>query len=254
MLRPRFTARALRGRRAGVVALAGGTLAVVGLAGCEVKRGNQDLVAGKQAFVAKCGSCHQLARAGTSGVTGPNLDDAFRQSVKDGFPRSTFQGQIEKQVLYPNRKSLMGALARQGKLPRDQRTAENIAAYVASVVAKPGQDSGALQRAVQTVKRIPLAAEQGGALEIDTFPSGDLKFIPVAAQARAGPVMIKSVNKASIGHNIAVQGNGVNQAGPVVSNGGVSQVSITLKPGTYTFLCTVPGHAEAGMKGTLTVK
>ena len=30
-------------------------------------------------------------------------------------------------------------------------------------------------------------------------------------------------------------------------------VSTDLKPGTYTFLCTVDGHADAGMKGTLTV-
>jgi uncharacterized cupredoxin-like copper-binding protein len=42
--------------------------------------------------------------------------------------------------------------------------------------------------------------------------------------------------------------------GPVVSNGGISTVTAALKPGTYTFYCSVDGHEAAGMKGTLTVK
>jgi uncharacterized cupredoxin-like copper-binding protein len=31
-------------------------------------------------------------------------------------------------------------------------------------------------------------------------------------------------------------------------------VSANLQPGEYKFLCTVPGHAEGGMEGTLTVE
>jgi len=130
---------------------------VVALAGCETKQGNEDLVSGKQMFVAKCGSCHVLQRAGTSGTTGPNLDAAFHQSVKDGFKRSTFQGQIYSQIRFPNRNSLMGALARNGKIPHDSRDAANIAAYVASVVSRPGSDTGALARAVEKITRIPVA-------------------------------------------------------------------------------------------------
>jgi uncharacterized cupredoxin-like copper-binding protein len=148
----------------------------------------------------------------------------------------------------------MGALARRGKIPHDSRTAANIAAYVASVVARAGSDTGALARAVERINRIPLATAKNGALGIDAFPNGELKFIPLAAQAPAGKLVVKSVNRASIGHNIAVEGNGVNQAGPVVSGGKTSEITVTLKPGTYQFLCTVPGHAAAGMKGVLTVK
>ena len=37
------------------------------------------------------------------------------------------------------------------------------------------------------------------------------------------------------------------------SPAGVKLLTVTLTAGTYTFECTVPGHAEAGMKGTLTV-
>jgi uncharacterized cupredoxin-like copper-binding protein len=60
-------------------------------------------------------------------------------------------------------------------------------------------------------------------------------------------------NKSSVPHDIAIKG-AVNQVGPVVSGGGVSTVTTTLAPGTYEFYCSVPGHEQAGMKGTLTVK
>ena len=39
-----------------------------------------------------------------------------------------------------------------------------------------------------------------------------------------------------------------------MGKGGTSKVSVNLKPGTYTFYCSVPGHEAGGMKGTLTVK
>jgi plastocyanin len=67
-------------------------------------------------------------------------------------------------------------------------------------------------------------------------------------------VTIRMKNASSVPHDIAITGGGVSQVGSVVSGGGVSTVSTTLKPGTYTFYCSVDGHEAAGMKGTLTVK
>jgi plastocyanin len=56
------------------------------------------------------------------------------------------------------------------------------------------------------------------------------------------------------GHDISLKGNGVGLRGKIVSNGGESLITIAdLKPGTYTYYCSVPGHEAAGMKGTLTV-
>jgi plastocyanin len=241
-----------RAAAASALVAGAGLLAVLG--GCDAKQRHGDLVAGKQMFVAKCGVCHVLNRAGTKGVTGPNLDAAFRQSIKDGLGRSTIRGVVQKQILFPNLKSLMYQQLKAGRIPNDERKAEDIAAYVAYAAAKKGQDTGALAKAVANVQRIPVAQPKGGVLEIDAFPTGDLKFIPEAAVSPPGKITIKSVNKSSTQHNIAVEGPGANAVGSVVSNGGVSQISVTLKPGSYTFLCTVPGHAAAGMKGALTVK
>ncbi len=40
----------------------------------------------------------------------------------------------------------------------------------------------------------------------------------------------------------------------LVAQGNASVTLDNLKPGTYTYFCTVPGHKDAGMQGTLTVK
>src|SRR4051812_8280930 len=96
-------------------------------------------------------------------------------------------------------------------------------------------------------------AAGGHVVEIDVASSG-LAFVKTSATASAGPVIIRSKNPQSTGHDIALKGNGVDETGEIVSDGGVSTVTIAdLKPGTYTFYCSVPGHEQAGMKGTLTV-
>src|SRR5919197_1910420 len=71
-----------------------------GLGGCSLATGNNE-VNGKELFVSKCGSCHTLARAGTKGVTGPNLDEAFVRARQDGFGQDTFQGIVHRQILHP---------------------------------------------------------------------------------------------------------------------------------------------------------
>ena len=72
--------------------------------------------------------------------------------------------------------------------------------------------------------------------------------------AKAGKVTIVMTNMSAVfQHNVAIKGKGVSKKGKVVGKGGQSKVTATLKPGTYTFYCTVPGHEAAGMKGKLIV-
>jgi mono/diheme cytochrome c family protein len=237
-------------RRGAAIAAITATAAVL-LAGCgsDVKGDHADLVKGKQLFVQRCGACHTLARAGTRGSVGPDLDEAFAQSLSEGFERSVVKGVVREQILYPSRSGLMPA-----KLVTGQSAAD-IAAYVAETAAKPGEDTGALASAVRAVSQ-RTATAQGGRLEIDANPDGQLAYEVSSATATAGALEIDSRNASGTPHDIALEGPDGRELGngAVVSGGGVSRVSVNLRPGRYTFYCSVPGHREGGMEGTLTVR
>jgi plastocyanin len=73
-------------------------------------------------------------------------------------------------------------------------------------------------------------------------------------KAHAGKITIVMKNPSAIfPHDIAIKGHGIKKKGKVVHVGGTSKVTVTLKPGTYTFYCTVPGHEAGGMKGKLVI-
>jgi mono/diheme cytochrome c family protein len=59
-----------------------------------------DPTAGKKLFQQKCGSCHTLADAGTSGAIGPNLDHAFAGPKEQGFDLSTIRDVVRGQIAY----------------------------------------------------------------------------------------------------------------------------------------------------------
>ena len=110
--------------------------------------------------------------------------------------------------------------------------------------------------ATQETTATTTAATSGGeTLKLSADPGGALKFDKSNLTAKAGKVTIVMDNPSSSGvpHAVAVEGNGVDKDGETVQPGGKSTVSVTLKPGKYTFYCPVPGHEAAGMKGTLTV-
>src|SRR5688572_17493748 len=93
----------------------------------------------------------------------------------------------------------------------------------------------------------------GTALELVAGPGSELKFDQTSLEAAAGEVTITMVNEGALPHNVAIEGNGVDEKGDVVTEGGTSTVTATLEPGEYTFYCSVPGHQAGGMEGTLTV-
>jgi uncharacterized cupredoxin-like copper-binding protein len=94
-----------------------------------------------------------------------------------------------------------------------------------------------------------------GTLALSARESGGLSFDKKQLQAKAGKVTLAMSNPGSdsLPHGIAVEGNGVDKDGKTVQPGGTSTVTVTLKPGRYTFYCPVPGHRAGGMQGTLVV-
>jgi uncharacterized cupredoxin-like copper-binding protein len=95
---------------------------------------------------------------------------------------------------------------------------------------------------------------EGATLQLAADPDGALRYDKTTLEAPAGKVTIVLTNDSSVEHDVAIEGNGVDVQSDLVDNGGTSEASATLTAGTYTFFCTVPGHEQAGMKGTLTVR
>lgn len=224
-----------------IALLAAGSLAI---SACG--RDNADLSQGKTLFVSNCGSCHALARANTKGIQGPNLDHAFADDRQVGMNSKTIRGVVRHQIGFPRRGSIMPS-----NLVKGQK-ADDVAAYVGYAAGRPGKDTGLLAQAgqPQTSKKPILAT--AGKLTIDAVDG--TAFSATAAIAKAGQVTFTMPNKSPVNHNIAIKGGGASGAGKIVPQGAVSTFTVNLKPGKYTFYCQVPGHEQAGMKGTLTVK
>jgi len=240
--------------------LAASVVLLVGVSGCQLVDDGDNLVAGKQAFVQKCGSCHTLNRAGTTGVTGPNLDEAFQQARRDGLGESTFVGMVKTQIYNPARSRQLDPKTgkRLAEMPNNEElgvsdeAARDIAAYVARAVGRSGEDRGLL--ATVGVKRSrEVARARAGTLDIPADPSGALAYTFGGAEAPAGSLTMNSKNDSAVDHNIAVEGGGLDIKGPVVKGGGVSTIEFDAEPGEYTYYCSVPGHREGGMLGKLTV-
>lgn len=105
-----------------------------------------DTARGELLFKQQCAGCHTLAAAGTAGVIGPNLDDAFAADREQGFESSSIQQVVAGQIKYPpegrvNEEGQYVTSAGDPAMPPDLVTGDdvdNVAAYVASVAGVPG--------------------------------------------------------------------------------------------------------------------
>jgi mono/diheme cytochrome c family protein len=171
----------LRGRR-NLVAVLPAALVLLVVGGCAVKHPTTNIVHGKVLFVAKCGVCHALSHASTTGAIGPNLDDAFRQDRSDGIKSTSIEGLVSYWIQYPNANPDSGAVM-PAMLYKGQN-ADDVAAYVGQVAAKSGVDTGALATAGQAT--VPNTAAAGKA--VFTGPGGCGSCHTLAAAGTTGTV------------------------------------------------------------------
>ncbi|HEX4188318.1 MAG TPA: plastocyanin/azurin family copper-binding protein [Solirubrobacteraceae bacterium] len=109
--------------------------------------------------------------------------------------------------------------------------------------AAPAEGAAGASSKSSAASSLKLAADPGGLLSFDTKQ----------LSAKAGAVTIAFTNASPVEHNVTVaQGTAVVGATPTFT-GGSKTITLNLKPGTYTFYCSVPGHRQAGMQGTLKV-
>jgi uncharacterized cupredoxin-like copper-binding protein len=117
-----------------------------------------------------------------------------------------------------------------------------------------GSSSGYGSNGAKKEKEKAGGASGGSQLKLSADPGGALKFDKTSLSTKPGKVTVVLDNPSDVPHAIEVEGKGVEEEGKTVGKGGVSKVTVDVKPGDYEYYCPVDGHKQAGMEGTLTVK
>lgn len=92
-------------------------------------------------------------------------------------------------------------------------------------------------------------------VDVASPEDGSLVFEPDGLQVDAGTITIAYSNPSSVPHNINIE----DASGQVLAKSQTitaSDLELTaeLSPGEYVYFCSVPGHRQAGMEGTLIVQ
>ena len=99
----------------------------------------------------------------------------------------------------------------------------------------------------------PAAKGPGGTIALAADPT-QIAYDKTSLTSKPGQVTIDFDNPAQIAHDVAVEQGGQELAKSDLITNSETSVSADLGAGEYVFYCSVPGHREAGMQGTLTVK
>lgn len=117
----------------------------------------------------------------------------------------------------------------------------------------PAQEEAGAKEAGGGEKSVE-AKGPGGTLQLEADAT-QIAYDTTELSSKPGKVTIDFTNPSALEHDVAIEDEAGEEiaASEIISKGKTSATA-DLAPGTYTFFCTVPGHREAGMEGTLTVK
>ena len=117
-----------------------------------------------------------------------------------------------------------------------------------------GGAAGAQLEEDEAAQGAAAAGQSGGTVDLTAPEDGSLAFDPTSLEAPAGEVTISFTNPASVSHDVNIERDGENlAASDIIADGETSEASAELEAGDYTYYCSIPGHREGGMEGTLTV-
>jgi plastocyanin len=123
-----------------------------------------------------------------------------------------------------------------------------------AIATSGGSESKATVEPIAKEGREAPSGSGASSLKEAADPEGQLSYTTKDLSAKAGKVTIAFTNASPLEHNLTIaQGSKVVGATPTFT-GGEKALTLSLKAGTYTFYCTVPGHRAAGMEGKLTVQ
>jgi plastocyanin len=117
-----------------------------------------------------------------------------------------------------------------------------------------GSDNSTTTSAATTTTTQAAGGGGGQTLSLAADPSA-LAYQETSLTAKPGKATIDFDNPSAIGHDVCVQDSSGKEVGcSDVIQQSKTTLDVDLKPGSYTYFCSVDGHEAAGMKGTLTVK
>jgi plastocyanin len=135
---------------------------------------------------------------------------------------------------------------------------DNPAMQEAVAKGEAGASAAAAEAAkgTDTTRSEAMGGSKGTKVALSADPTGELKFNKTQLNANAGDITIAFGNKSSTIHDVVVIDDANKELGATkqIAESNATASLKGVEAGEYTFFCSLPGHEEAGMKGTLTVR
>lgn len=118
-----------------------------------------------------------------------------------------------------------------------------------------GTEEGSANAQEETSSGAEEEGSAGSSIDFEADPAGQLMFTAMKATGKAGDDTIVFKNPSAVPHNVAIEdSSGKTLVESETVTEGETTDKVELEAGTYTFYCSIPGHRQAGMEGTLTIE